>query len=117
MKVTITQAKQNRLARRQARTALVATRTAAHAAHRNSRHTVASHLRSLGVDEAVATGMASTLRKKVAGAGTRGFALKAGARRACTRYTQAQVLAALVDYRPRKAEFKAARAELLALAA
>lgn len=116
-RTTNTQAKTNRIARQAARRALAAQRRAAHAAHRAERHTVASHLRSMGVDEATAAGMASTLRKKIAGPGIRGFAKRDGVRRRCVRYTRNQVLAALVDYKPRKADYKAARAHLLDLAA
>lgn len=118
---TPSQARTNRLNRQAQRRALAATRTAAKAAHRDSRHTVASHLRDMGVDETTATGMASTLRRKVTGAGVKGYALKDGRRRPCVRYTRPQVIAALVDYRPRKAEYKAARrhalGQLIALAA
>ena len=114
---TPAQARTNRLTRQARRRALVATRTAAKAAHRAERHTIASHLRTMGVDEATAAGMASTLRKKITGRGIKGYALKDGTRRPCTRYTRNQVLAALVDYKPRKAEYKTTRENLLALAA
>ncbi|MEU3020106.1 hypothetical protein ABZ635_22225 [Nocardiopsis sp. NPDC007018] len=94
----------------------VATRNAAKAAHRNERHTIASHLRNMGVDEATATGMTATLRKRATG-GVKGFAKKNGSRRACVRYTRNQILGLLAGYKPRKAEFKTARQNLLALAA
>lgn len=112
----IAQAKANRLARQAHRKALAAKRKAAHAAHRAERHTIASHLRTMGIDETTATGMAATLRKKVT-RGTKGFAKRDGVHRRCTRYTRNQVLAALADYKPRKTEFKAARSHLLDLAA
>jgi hypothetical protein len=113
---TVSEARIKRLMRRAARRADVATRTAAHNVHRASLHTVASHLRAMGVDEATAEGMADTLRKKLTG-GISGFALKDGVRRPCTRYTRAQFLTALVVYKPRKDTYKTARARLLALAA
>ena len=114
---TPAQARTNRLTRQTRRRALVATRTAAKAAHRAERHTIASHLRTMGVDEPTAQGMASTLRKKTTGTGVRGFALKDGKRRPCVRYTRGQVLAALASYKPRKATYKTTREHLLALAA
>lgn len=113
---TIAEARVKKEMRRGERRSKAATRTAAHAAHRDGLKTVASHLRALGVDETTATGMAATLRKRISG-GVKGFAKKNGVRRACTRYTHSQVMAALVEYKPRKAEFKDARANLLALAA
>ncbi|MFL1440414.1 hypothetical protein [Nocardiopsis protaetiae] len=116
MRPTVTEARIKKAMRRLQRRADTATRNAARAAHRAERHTIASHLRSLGVDEDTATGMAATLRKRIT-PGVRGYALKSGTRRRCTRYTQGQVLAALVDYKPRKAEYRDARAHLLALAA
>lgn len=116
-RTTNTQAKANRLARQARRKALVAQRKAAHAAHRAERHTIASHLRTMGIDETTATGMAATLRKKVNGRGIKGFAKRDGIRRRCTRYTRNQVMNALTEYKPRKAEYKAARAYLLDLAA
>lgn len=118
---TVTEARIKRHMRRADRRATVATRAAAKAVHRAERHTVASHLRAMGVDEATASGMASTLRKKVVGRGVKGIALKNGTRRKCTRYTRGQILAALIAYRPRKAEYKDARrhaiTQILALAA
>lgn len=114
---TPSQARTNRLNRQAQRRALAATRTAAKAAHRNERHTVASHLRDMGVDDTTASGMASTLRRKIHGAGVKGFAKKDGRRRACVRYTRTQVLAALADYKPRKGVYKTTRENLLALAA
>lgn len=114
---TPAQARTNRLVRQLQRRALVAKRAAAKAAHRNERHTVASHLRAMGADETTASGMAATLRRKVTGAGVRGFALKDGQRRSCTRYTRTQILAALEAYKPRKEAFKVARTQILALAA
>ena len=114
---TPAQARTYRLARQTRRRALVATRTAAKAAHRAERHTIASHLRTMGVDEATAAGMASTLRRKIHGPGVKGYALKDGRRRPCVRYTRPQVIAALVEYQPRKATYKDTRENLLALAA
>lgn len=116
-RLTPSQARTNRLNRQAQRRALAATRTAAKAAHRDSRHTVASHLRAMGVDETTAAGMASTLRRKIHGPGVKGYALKDGRRRPCTRYTRPQVIAALADYKPRKATYKDTRTHLLALAA
>lgn len=116
-RTTNTQAKTNRLARQARRKALVAQRKAAHAAHRAERHTIASHLRTMGIDETTATGMAATLRKKVNGRGIKGFAKRDGVYRRCTRYTRNQVMNALTEYKPRKTEFKEARAYLLDLAA
>lgn len=114
---TPSQARTNRLNRQAQRRALAATRTAAKAAHRDSRHTVASHLRAMGVDETTAAGMASTLRRKIHGPGVKGYALKDGRRRPCVRYTRPQVIAALVEYQPRKDIYKTTRTHLLALAA
>lgn len=114
---TPSQARTNRLNRQAQRRALAATRNAAKAAHRNERHTVASHLRAMGVDDTTASGMASTLRRKIHGAGVKGFAKKDGRRRACVRYTRPQVIAALVEYQPRKATYKTTRTNLLTLAA
>lgn len=114
---TPSQARTNRLNRQAQRRALAATRTAAKAAHRDSRHTVASHLRAMGVDETTAAGMASTLRRKIHGRGIKGYALKDGRRRPCVRYTRPQVIAALVAYKPRKATYKTTRENLLDLAA
>src|SRR5690554_6178605 len=99
---TGTEARIKRHMRQAARRAEVATRAAAKAAHRNSLRTNASHLRALGIDDQVATGMAATLRKKIHGAGVRGYAKKDGVRRPCTRYTRGQILTALVAYKPRK---------------
>lgn len=111
---TVAEARIKRHMRRAARRATVATRKVAHAEHRGSLHTAAGHLRAMGADDATATGMASSIRKRLTG-GVRGFALRDGVRRACTRYTRAQVIAALVAYKPRKADYKAFRD--LALAA
>jgi len=113
---TIAEARIKKEMRRLQRRADVATRTAAKAAHRDGLRTVAGHLRALGVDDTVATGMAATLRKRIDG-GVKGFARKDGIRRRCTRYTQGQVMGGLVGYKPRNDAFKAARTELLALAA
>ena len=113
---TGTEARVKKEMRRGERRAKVATRTAAHAAHRTGLKTVAGHLRSLGVDDVTATGMAATLRKRIDG-GVKGFAKKNGVRRACTRYTLGRVMGGLVTYRPRKDTYKAARTQLLALAA
>ncbi|WP_435110180.1 hypothetical protein [Nocardiopsis synnemataformans] len=113
---TPAEARIKRHMRQAARRHLVATRTADHAAHRASLHTVAGHLRQMGVDEDIATGMASSIRKRLTG-GVKGYALKDGVRRHCVRYTRTQVLAALVVYKPRKDTYKTARAALLALAA
>ncbi|GAA1463422.1 hypothetical protein NE857_33780 (plasmid) [Nocardiopsis exhalans] len=118
-RITVAQARTNRLARRTARRAKVAERAAARAAYRAELHTVASHLRNLGADAATATGIAASLRKKM-GPGVRGFSARSltdGRRRPCTRYTRAQVLAALAAYKPRKAAYKDARTHVLGLAA
>lgn len=111
---TPAEARVKRMMRQSERRATVATRKAAHAEHRGSLHTTAGHLRDMGADDATATGMAASIRKRLSG-GIKGFALKDGVRRACTRYTRAQVIAALVAYKPRKADYKAFRD--LALAA
>ena len=111
---TVTEARIKRHMRQAQRRAQVATRKTAHNAHRGSLHTVASHLRDMGADDATATGMASSIRKRLSG-GIRGFALRDGVRRACTRYTRAQVITALTVYKPRKGTYKAFRD--LALAA
>ena len=117
---TGTEARIKRVMRRAARRATVATRNTAHTAHRNSLRTVGSHLRHPGIDAETAEGIASTLRRKTAG-GVKGYAKKDGKRRPCTRYTRGQLLTALIAYKPRKAEYKAARrhaiTQLLALAA
>ena len=94
-RLTPSQARTNRLNRQAQRRALAATRNAAKAAHRNERHTVASHLRTMGVNDTTASGMASTLRRKIHGPGVKGYALKDGRRRPCVRYTRPQVIAAL----------------------
>lgn len=116
MRPTVTEARIKKAMRRLQRQADTQARNAAKAAHRAERHTIASHLRTLGVDDATATGMAATLRKK-ATHGVKGFALKDGVRRPCVRYTRGQFVALLAAYKPRKAEYKAARTHLLALAA
>lgn len=113
---TIREARIKRHMRQSARRATVATRKAAHAEHRGSLHTVAGHLRQMGADDATATGMAASIRKRLSG-GIKGFALRDGVRRACTRYTRTQVIAALTVYKPRKADYKTARARMLTLAA
>ncbi|MEU0236753.1 hypothetical protein ABZ234_03615 [Nocardiopsis sp. NPDC006198] len=113
---TGTEARIKKEMRRLQRRADVARRNAAKAAHRNGLRTAAGHLRALGVDDATATGMAATLRKKIAG-GIEGFVRKDGVRRSCTRHTQGQVMAALVGYKPRKDTYRDARIQLLALAA
>ncbi|MFJ9558292.1 hypothetical protein ACIRPH_31180 [Nocardiopsis sp. NPDC101807] len=113
---TIAEARVKKEMRRLQRRANVAERAVAHNAHRAGLKTIASHLRALGVDDATAAGMAATLRKKLSG-GIKGFVRKDGIRRSCTRYTLGQVMGGLVDYKPRKDTYKAARAELLALAA
>ncbi|WP_433701765.1 hypothetical protein [Nocardiopsis sp. CA-288880] len=113
---TNTEARVKKEMRRLQRRATVATRNAAKTAHRAGLKTVAGHLRALGVDDATATGMAATLRKKLAG-GIDGFVRKDGIRRDCTRYTLGRVMGGLVDYKPRKDTYKAARVQLLALAA
>lgn len=113
---TVTEARIKRHMRRLQRQANTATRNAAKASHRAERHTIASHLRNMGVDEATATGIAATLRKKATG-GVKGFAKKDGTRRSCVRYTRNQILGLLNGYKPRKEAFKVARQNLLALAA
>lgn len=113
---TIREARVKRHMRQATRRAKVVTRKAAHAEHRGSLHTAASHLRAMGADDATATGMAASIRKRLTG-GVKGFALKDGVRRHCTRYTRTQVLTALVVYKPRKDTYKTARASVLALAA
>lgn len=110
---TVAEARIKRHMHRAARRAQVATRKAAHNAHRGSLHTTASHLRDMGADDATATGMAASIRKRLTG-GVKGYALKDGVRRACTRYTRAQVIAALTAYKPRKANYKTARDHMLA---
>lgn len=111
---TVAEARIKRHIRQAARRAQVATRKTAHAEHRGSLHTTASHLRQMGADDATATGMAASIRKKLSG-GVKGFALRDGVRRACTRYTRTQVIAALTVYKPRKKAFQDFRT--LALAA
>ncbi|MCP3017320.1 hypothetical protein NGM33_28715 [Nocardiopsis dassonvillei] len=111
---TVAEARIKRHMRQAARRAKVATRKTAHAEHRGSLHTAAGHLRQMGADDATATGMASSIRKRLSG-GIKGFALRDGVRRACTRYTRGQVIAALTAYKPRKDAYKAFRD--LALAA
>lgn len=119
-RITVTQAKANRLDRRAKRRAQVAERAAARMTYRTGLHTVASHLRAMGVDTATAVGMASALRKKITTPGVSGYAARSltdSRRRPCTRYTRRQVMAALNAYNPRKDEYKNARAALLGLAA
>lgn len=112
-RITPSQAKANRIARQAARKEATAIRKAKRESFRNGLRTVASHLRHMGLDEDTASGIASTLRKKVSGPGIKGFSLKYGVRRECTRYAQSQLLAALIIYKPRKAEYKDARAFVL----
>lgn len=110
---SVAEARIKRHMRRAARRAQVAQRNTARAAHRDSLHTVASHLRAMGADDATATGMAASIRKRLSG-GVEGFALRDGVRRPCTRYTRAQVLTGLVTYKPRKDTYKTARDHMLA---
>lgn len=110
---TVAEARIKRHMRQATRRANVAQRNAAHNEHRAERHTIASHLRAMGADDATATGIASTLRKRIS-PGVKGYALKDGHRRPCTRYTRAQVLTALAVYTPRKAAYKTARDHMLA---
>lgn len=95
-RITPSQAKAIRIARQAARKEATAIRKAKRESFRNGLRTVASHL-----------------RKKVSGPGIKGFSLKYGVRRECTRYAQSQLLAALIIYKPRKAEYKDARAFVL----
>lgn len=81
--------------------------------------TVNSYGRLVGLTAKDAESMGSSLRKnaeKLSLPGQRGvsYAHRLPARE-CTRYVPSQIVAALNSYRPRKAEFKAAKAELIAL--
>lgn len=115
---TPTEARIKRAMKQAERRAKVATRNAAHAAHRDGLHTIASHLRQMGADDKTAAAIAASVRKQFAKdrvKGIKGFALKDGIRRHCVRYTRSQILTGLVAYTPKKPAYRAFRT--LALAA
>ena len=81
--------------------------------------TVNAYGRLVGLSMKDAESMGSSIRKnaeKISISGQRGvsYSHRLPARE-CTRYVPNQIIAALNSYRPRKAEFKAAKAELIAL--
>lgn len=81
--------------------------------------TLATHCIAAGLPVREARTVASSLRKNTAKAGVQGAAgvsYTHGKRRACTRYTPAEVAAIAVIYKPRKAAYKVCAAKL-ALAA
>lgn len=105
--------------RRQTLKARTRTQRAAAKIRRTGRGTLATHCIAAGLAPKEARTVASSLRKNVAKAnvtGTPGTSYTHGQRRACTRFTRAEVAAIAVIYRPRKAAYKVAAAKL-ALAA
>lgn len=81
--------------------------------------TLATHVIAAGLGVREARSVASSLRKNAAKEGVTGtpsISYTHGQRRACTRYTPAQVAAIAITYRPRKPAYKTAAAKL-ALAA
>ncbi|MFJ3783538.1 hypothetical protein GTY86_02955 [Streptomyces sp. SID5770] len=81
--------------------------------------TVAGHCIAAGLRPSDARSMASSLRRNAVKAGCEGRAgtSHAGRRpaRACTRYTPAEVAVAASAYRPRRDDFRAVRAALMAV--
>ncbi|MFC9732351.1 hypothetical protein ACFWGM_17515 [Streptomyces roseolus] len=81
--------------------------------------TMASHCITQGLRPSDARSMASSLRRNAAKAGCEGRAgtSHAGRRpaRACTRYTPSEVAVAASAYRPRRDDFRAVRAALMAV--
>lgn len=95
------------------------TNRAAAKIRRQGNGTLATHCIAAGLAPREARTVASSLRKNVAKAnvtGTPGTSYTHGKRRACTRYTPAEVAAIAVIYRPRKPAYRLAAAKL-ALAA
>lgn len=86
---------------------------------RTGQDTLATHCIAAGLAPKEARTVASSLRKNATKAnvtGTPSISYTHGQRRACTRYTPAEVAAIAVIYRPRKPAYKTAAARL-ALAA
>ncbi|MER7952026.1 hypothetical protein ABTY59_32010 [Streptomyces sp. NPDC096079] len=112
-----TRTRENRAAARTRRAALIA-------AHRvrTAARSLYTHVLATGATAATAKGMVSSLRdhaKKNAIKGLRARSRRTSGgflRKATTvfRYTRAQVAAIVATYKPRKAEYKAARAALIA---
>ena len=79
--------------------------------------TIAAHLIAVGLTPKDARSAAATLRKNAAKAGVEGTPGVSYAKRVpcrpCTRYTVQEVAVAAAAYKPRKAEYKAAKAALL----
>ncbi|MBM9622240.1 hypothetical protein [Streptomyces zhihengii] len=83
--------------------------------------TAAGHCIAAGLRPSDARSMAASLRRNAVKAGCEGRAgtSHAGRRpaRACTRYTPAEVAVAASTYRPRRDDFRRARAALMAVPA
>lgn len=80
--------------------------------------TLATYVMATGLDVKDARSMASTLRKNAAKLeipGQKSVTHVKGRTVECTRYTRTEIVSIVAQYRPRKAEFKAARATLLAI--
>lgn len=83
--------------------------------HRNGTATLATHAIAAGLTPRQASTVASSLRtatRKLGITGRPGSCFRKGARRACTCYTPAEVALAALSYRPRRAEYKLAAAQL-----
>lgn len=96
----------------------VRTNRAASRLSRKGSGTLATYVMATGLGIADARSMASTLRKNAAKLeipGQRSVSHVKGRTVESTRYTRSEVVAIVTQYRPRKAEFKAARATLLAI--
>lgn len=77
--------------------------------------TLATHCLAAGLAPREARSVAGSLRKNAAKAGVTGtpsVSYTHGRARQCTRYTPAEVARIATVYRPRRAEYKAARARL-----
>lgn len=105
-----------RKARRQIREMTRTQRASARIARRGN-GSIVTHLLGAGLTPTQAASMAGTLRKttkKLGITGTPARVHRAGRMRDTTRYTPQQIAAICTAYKPRKAEFKAARERLLA---
>ncbi|MFE5548360.1 hypothetical protein ACFQ71_31680 [Streptomyces sp. NPDC056534] len=107
----------NRIAHRTLRDR-VRTNRAAAKLRRRGVATVAGHCIAAGLRPSDARSMASSLRRNAVKAGCQGQAgtSHAGRRpaRACTRFTPAEMAVAASAYRPRRGDFRAVRAALIA---
>lgn len=91
---------------------------ARHALDRRPEATLAVYATAAKVTGKAAASLASGLRtvaKRLGITGTAGNAFRKGLRRACTRFGRAAVRAIAAAYKPRKPEFKAARAYLMSI--